>query len=123
MRKYITAALLITMSLVCCVLFFSGTASAQIVGYADSENGTSFSSWTTTTLTVSGWAVAEEDGKPAASVQILIDGKLVGSTVPSNPRSDVVTYLGGNGAYLNCGWGFSYNAGANLAAGSHTLSA
>ena len=122
MQKSVKISLLVTMSLAGCFLLLGGTASAQIVGFADSENGASFSTWTTTTLTVGGWAVAEEDTKPAASVQILIDGKLVGSVVPSTARTDVVAYLGGNNAYLNCGWSFSYNAGATLTPGGHTLS-
>ena len=122
MQKSVKISLLVTMSLVCCLLLFSGAASAQIVGFADFENGTNFASWTTTTLTVCGRAVAEEDGKPATSVQILIDGNVVGSAVPSAPLSDVVAYLGGNSAYPNCGWSFSYNVAANLTTGFHTLS-
>jgi hypothetical protein len=95
-------------------------ASAQITGFTEAENGSSFSTWTTTTLTVSGWAVATDIPGPAAVVQIQIDGKVVGSVVPSIARPDVATYLGST-VYTNSGWTFSYNVGANISPGGHTL--
>lgn len=108
-------------SLTC--LLLAGTASAQIQGFIDSENATTFNAWNNPTLTIGGWAVSTATIGPAASVQIQIDGKAVGTATPSVARPDVVTYLEGNSAYLNCGWSFTYSAGTSLTPGSHTLRA
>jgi parallel beta-helix repeat protein len=105
--------------LACCFLLLGGAASAQLQGSLDSKNADTFASWTNPTLSIGGWAAAVEDGKPATSVRILIDGNVIGSVAPSTARPDVAAYLGSN-AYPNTGWSFSFNAGS-LQPGSHTL--
>src|SRR5207302_353374 len=66
-------------------------------------------------------AADKEDGAPVSSVQVLIDGQVVGNATLGRARPDVASAFG-DSRYTNSGWSFSYNIG-NLAAGSHTVTA
>jgi len=69
-------------------------------------------------IVISGWAGDPQDGAPVKQVQILMDGKSVGSATLGITRTDVQAVYP---TYLKSGWTSSYPAG-NLA-GSHTFTA
>lgn len=73
------------------------------------------------TLMVTGWAGEYTDGKGARSVNVLVDGAVVGSTAPTLSRPDAAAYMSQPG-WGNCGWSLVLSA-STLAPGVHTVSA
>jgi len=74
------------------------------------------------TVTVSGWAVdnASVVGTAISSVQVKVDGSVVGTATYGISRSDVCAVYPGRPGCPNVGYSFSLNT-STLSAGSHTI--
>jgi len=74
------------------------------------------------TVTVSGWAVdnASVVGTPISSVQVKVDGSVVGTATYGISRPDVCAVYPGRPGCPNVGYSFSLNT-STLSAGSHTI--
>lgn len=69
-------------------------------------------------IVLSGWAVDREGGKPAAKLEVVIDGKAYSPSY-GHPRNDVADFLGLPGVAAS---GFSFEMpAAGLAPGRHEL--
>lgn len=71
-------------------------------------------------LSVSGWAADVTDGTSLASVNVLIDGVVTGTTTVGISRFDVGTFYNNNLAYINSGYSLIYPA-SSLSLGSHSV--
>jgi len=107
--------------------FATGTAGAQLTGYIDvanDGNNNTAIAYPAGTLTVSGWAAdLNPVVAPVNTVQVFIDGNLVGNATLNQSRPDVATYFN-NQALLPSGWTFTVpikNLGLSFA--QHTVSA
>jgi hypothetical protein len=74
--------------------------------------------------TVSGWAIsyATGIGLPISSVQVLVDGTVVGNATYGSLRPDVCAVYPGRPNCPNVGYTYTLNA-STLSAGSHTIRA
>jgi hypothetical protein len=75
-------------------------------------------------VTISGWAVdnASEVGTAISSVQVKVDGSVVGTATYGSSRSDVCAAYPGRPGCPNVGYSFSLNT-STLSVGSHTIMA
>jgi N-acetylmuramoyl-L-alanine amidase len=72
---------------------------------------------------ISGWAIdSSSPGTPISSVQVKVDGNVVGTATYGIPRSDVCALYSGRAGCPNVGFSYQLNAAA-LAPGSHTITA
>lgn len=72
-------------------------------------------------VVVSGWAIDPVARRPARSVLVVVDGRVVGRAKPAAPRADVARALGDD-AVLYSGWMFRFGA-FRLRPGSHAVEA
>lgn len=75
----------------------------------------------TDSVLVTGWAADVHPGASVTSVNVLIDGVVVGNATLGIPRPDVVAAYK-DFSYYDSGWSLTYPA-AGLAIGSHTVTA
>jgi N-acetylmuramoyl-L-alanine amidase len=78
----------------------------------------------TGTVTVTGWALDNltAAGTPISSVQVKVDGNVVGNATYGTPRADVCSAVPGRPGCPNVGFTYALNT-TSLAAGSHTITA
>lgn len=105
----------------------TASASAQLTGFIDAANdgnNNTAIAYPTGTLTVSGWAAdLNPVVAPVDTVQVFIDGTLVGTAKLNQSRPDVATFYN-NQALLPSGWTFSVPIkGLNLSLAQHTITA
>jgi hypothetical protein len=74
------------------------------------------------TVSVAGWAIDNTTtiGTAISSVQVKVDGTLMGTAVYGTPRPDVCTVYPGRPGCPNVGFTYSLNT-ASLSAGTHTI--
>src|SRR6202035_2665045 len=74
------------------------------------------------TVMVSGWAVdnASVVGTAISSVQVKVDGSVVGTATYGSSRSDVCAVYPGRPGCPNVGYSYSLNT-STLSVGSHTI--
>ena len=98
--------------------------SATPVGHVDYGFGSATQTSTvyqSDALAIGGWAADYNDNGRAKSVQVLVDGSVVGNATLGISRPDVASVYN-NSAWQPSGWGFTISA-ASLTVGSHTVSA
>ena len=68
-----------------------------------------------------GWAASNQDGAPIAQVELLLDGKPLGSAILGGDRPDVAAAYN-QPSFTYSGWNFTGSIG-NVATGTHTITA